>query len=392
MGGGCTGWRSRRRSQQAPQTASCAAGTVAWASSTAAAAEIAGESTMFAAGAAAAASVFALVALSETDGVSAVVVGGGSGGGSLNRRGAAGARTCTAQSRRREEEEEAAMNTGDASESSAAGIPLIPGNASLLGWAMSSLTLKGKASDNAPLASVNSNTSVTPATSDVSSGFRVLSHDSEISGLLLKLWILKETRNVASLHASSSVGSMEQVAPPSPTSTDGWGEVENGIFHEDHDSDKEGWDDVEPLEEQKPTSSLANIQAAQKHPVVQTRPQVTSSMRPKSKTVQEDDEDDDPWGSVAVPAPKSSSRSTDNLKSASSRNNDDPWASVAVPAPRTASRPLNTKPAAVNDDSDPWAAIAAPPPTTKVKPLSLGRGRGKAAPAKLGAQRIDRTS
>lgn len=54
--------------------------------------------------------------------------------------------------------------------------------------------------------------------------------------------------------------------PASPTSTDGWGELENGI-HGDHETDKDGWDDIEPLEELKPSSSLANIQAAKKRPV-----------------------------------------------------------------------------------------------------------------------------
>lgn len=58
--------------------------------------------------------------------------------------------------------------------------------------------------------------------------------------------------------------------PASPTtSTDGWGEVENGL-HGDHDSDK---DDIEPLEVAKPPPALANIQAAQKRPVSQPKPQ-----------------------------------------------------------------------------------------------------------------------
>ena len=54
--------------------------------------------------------------------------------------------------------------------------------------------------------------------------------------------------------------------PTSPTSTDGWGELENGI-DEEHGSDRDGWDDLEPLEESKP--ALANIQAAQRRPVSQ---------------------------------------------------------------------------------------------------------------------------
>ncbi|KAK2450460.1 N-terminal kinase protein [Trifolium repens] len=45
----------------------------------------------------------------------------------------------------------------------------IPGNAGLLGWAMSSLTLKGKPSDHAPVASVSSS-ALTPTSSNASSG------------------------------------------------------------------------------------------------------------------------------------------------------------------------------------------------------------------------------
>lgn len=70
------------------------------------------------------------------------------------------------------------------------------------------------------------------------------------------------------------------------------------------------------------------------------------------------------------------------------------------------------------EDDDPWAAIAAPPPSTSVRALNPssaprpstiggarrpvqqaqhvsidgGRGRGRAAPMKLGASRIVRTS
>ncbi|GMI83723.1 cytoplasmic tRNA export protein [Hibiscus trionum] len=150
--------------------------------------------------------------------------------------------------------------------------------------------------------------------------------------------------------------------PSSPTSTDGWGEIENGIY-EEHDSDKDGWDDIEPLDEPKPSPALANIQAAQKRPVSQPKPQASTSLRPKSTVKVTKDEDDDLWGSIAAPPP------------------------------RSALKPLNVKAAGAVDDDDPWAAIAASPPTTKAKPLSAGRGRGsKAAAPRLGAQRINRTS
>ncbi|KHG09100.1 N-terminal kinase-like protein [Gossypium arboreum] len=239
-------------------------------------------------------------------------------------------------------------NAEDTSGAGSLGISSMPGNASLLGWAMSSLTLKGKASDQAPVATANS---VTPATTTASTAS---------SGLI-------ETPSTAPVHrVSSSTDFADQPMPPSPTSTDGWGEIENGI-HEEHDSDKDGWDDIEPLDEPKPSSALANIQAAQKRPVSQPvsqpKPQASTSLRPKSTVKAAKDEDDDLWGSIAAAPPKS------------------------------ASRPLNVKTAGAVDDDDPWAAIAAPPPTTKAKPLSAGRGRGnRAAAPKLGAQRINRTS
>lgn len=69
--------------------------------------------------------------------------------------------------------------------------------------------------------------------------------------------------------------SADHLPPASPTSTDGWGELENGI-HGEHDSDKDGWDDIEPLEEAKQSAALANIQAAQKRPVSLPKPQGTA--------------------------------------------------------------------------------------------------------------------
>lgn len=74
------------------------------------------------------------------------------------------------------------------------------------------------------------------------------------------------------VRVSSSEDIADQPAPVSPTSTDGWGELENGL-HEEHGSEKYGWDDIEPLEEPKPSPALANIQAAQKRPVSQPKPQ-----------------------------------------------------------------------------------------------------------------------
>lgn len=230
--------------------------------------------------------------------------------------------------------------SGDSGATSS-GISSIPGNASLLGWAMSSLTLKGKPSEQTPHAPANTSAPLTSAISNASS--------------------VMETGSTMLVHVSSGADIAEQPAPVSPTSTDGWGELENGIG-EDHESDKDGWDDIAPLEEPKPSPALANIQAAQKRPVSQAKPQVTN-LRPKSSATVNKDEDDDLWGSIAAPPPK------------------------------LASKPLNVKSSPALDNDDPWAAIAAPPPTTRAKPLSAGRGRGtKTAAPRLGAQRINRTS
>ncbi|CAI8584351.1 unnamed protein product [Vicia faba] len=231
-------------------------------------------------------------------------------------------------------------NTSEATGDAGTGSSSIPGNASLLGWAMSSLTLKGKPSDHAPVASVSSS-AVTSTSSNAS--------------------LVVDTPSPAPIRVNSTPDFTEHHAPTSPTSTDGWGELENGI-DEEPENDKDGWDDLEPLEDTKPAPALINIQAAQRRPVSQPVSHTkASSIRPKSTPKLSKDEDDDLWGAIAAPAPKTS-------------------------------KPLNLKSAATDDD-DPWAAIAAPAPTTRAKPLSSGRGRGaKPAAPKLGAQRINRTS
>lgn len=76
-----------------------------------------------------------------------------------------------------------------------------------------------------------------------------------------------DSPSTAPLRVTSTSDLTEIAVPASPTSTDGWGELENGI--EEHENDKDGWDDLEPLEEPKPSPALASIQAAQKRPVSQ---------------------------------------------------------------------------------------------------------------------------
>ncbi|KAH0887205.1 hypothetical protein HID58_063301 [Brassica napus] len=223
------------------------------------------------------------------------------------------------------------------------GASAIPETAGLIGWAMSSLTLKGKPLDQASLASSSSAPSLAAAAASNAPS------------------TVTEAPSVrASHHTRSNSDFTDQPAPPSPSSTDGW---ENGIT-EGHDSDNDGWD-LDPIDEPKPSPALSNIQAAQKRPVSQpSRPAATSS-RPKISTA----------------------------KAAAKSEDDDLWGSIAAPQPATTSRPLNLKKTVQSDDEDPWAAIAAPPPTTRAKPLSSGRGRAvKPAAPKLGAQRINRTS
>ncbi|XP_041023735.1 probable inactive serine/threonine-protein kinase scy1 [Juglans microcarpa x Juglans regia] len=230
-------------------------------------------------------------------------------------------------------------NSGDTT-GAAGGMPSIPANASLLGWAMSSLTLKGKPSEQA------SATLSVPLTSTSSNASSVM-----------------DTPSTAPVHEHSTSDFADQPVPESPTSTDGWGELENGI-DEANEADKNGWDDIEPLEELKPSPALANIQAAQKRPVSQP------ALQPKQ---------------VASSQPKITAKVTKH-------DDDDLWDSIAAPAPRTASKPLNVKRAGTAGDDDLWNAIAAPAPVTRAQPLAAGRGRAKPASQSLGAQRKNRTS
>lgn len=77
--------------------------------------------------------------------------------------------------------------------------------------------------------------------------------------------------------ASTTAGSLssgadlsDQPAPGSPTSTDGWGEPENGI-DDDNGSEKEGWDDIEPVKDPRSSEALATIQPAQKRHVTEPK-------------------------------------------------------------------------------------------------------------------------
>lgn len=112
-------------------------------------------------------------------------------------------------------------------------------------------------------------------------------------------------------------------------------------------------------------------------------------LRGKTTPKMSKDDDEDLWGSVAVPAPRATSQPTSS-RASRTVDDDDPWAAIAAPAP--SANPLNVKRSGALDDNDPWAAIAAPVPTTTSRP-SIGRGRAtKPAAPKLGAQRVNRSS
>ncbi|XP_047053794.1 N-terminal kinase-like protein [Lolium rigidum] len=259
------------------------------------------------------------------------------------------------------------LNTGDNRAAESTGVQLKPGNTGLLGWAMSSITQKGRPSDHGPVSTANaSNSQVSASPSGTS-----------------------DTHSAPIAYAPSTSNSLDQTAPAlSSSSVDGWGELENDNQGE-NGSDNEGWDDVDPFEEKSAPSLLSNIQAAQKRPVVQPKQPVPSSSR-SNPPMAPKAEDDALWGPMAAPAPKGASKSADTKPSVPHNDPDDLWGSIAAPPPKSSGRP--SKPAASNSD-DLWGAIAAPPPATKARPLaSSGRGRGTKPAPKLGAQRIGRTS
>lgn len=103
--------------------------------------------------------------------------------------------------------------------------------------------------------------------------------------------------------------------------------------------------------------------------------------RPKSTLKASKDDDGDLWGDVAL-----------NTKSSKIVDDDDPWGAIAAPVPKSSSKSLNLK-SSGSSSNELWASIAAPPPTAGHKPMSGGRGRGaKPTAPRLGAQRINRTS
>nr|KAJ0210654.1 hypothetical protein LSAT_V11C400177500 [Lactuca sativa] len=238
-----------------------------------------------------------------------------------------------------------ATSGGDSSEGMGSTISSLLGNASILGWAMNSLTTKGKPSEQTtqamPPKSMSPLVSVVPTTCKHCCNKHYTRHKHNFNFFYVVVWST-HTQSTTTLVRGGSLdygGDMaDQPAPVSPTSTDDWGELENSIgIHEDEEIEKDGWDDMLPLEDEKLPPALANIEAAQNG---------LSIPRPKSTSHVSKDAYDDLWGSITAPDP--------------------------APAPKLASRSsnLNVKAAAVGgsgsgcvvDEDDPWAAIAAPAP------------------------------
>ncbi|KAL6523414.1 hypothetical protein OROGR_017017 [Orobanche gracilis] len=255
--------------------------------------------------------------------------------------------------------------TGDreASDSRGTGMSLIPGGASFIGRAVNSLTLKGK-----PLQQ-NTHASPAPLTSTATCNYS--------SGM--------DGADATPIHVNATANLSNSTDDPPrvfPASTDGLGEAENGI-HKEQDSERDGWDDIEPLRE-KPLPVPANIEAIPKQPVSKPKPQVPIS-RLKSTFGTSKDDDGDLWDSVPDSVQKTISKRT-TAKASWVVGEDDPQVAVATPPNKSLDLKLSA-------DDDLWASIAAPPPTTGSKTASVVRGRGtKHAAPKLGASRINRIS
>lgn len=239
--------------------------------------------------------------------------------------------------------------------------------ASLLGWAMSSLTTKGKVSEQ------NAATSLTTVAT-VTNSSHSLSH----------IAVSSTTANQPSETKLSSVKSVDQI-PSSPTSNDGWGDGdENGSLTEDND--KNGWDDLEADEDPAPPV-LSRINAAQQRPV-QSQKMHNASAVP-----------------VAVVEHHHISSTLRTAKGAKLQEDNDPWTSIAAPPPSTAAKPLSTStstsqglgtaPRVMPGQHVSLDAILGNKgggSTRTLQATGPGRGRGRTAPMKLGVQRINRNS
>ncbi|KAL3698434.1 hypothetical protein R1sor_012510 [Riccia sorocarpa] len=252
-----------------------------------------------------------------------------------------------------------------ASSASASGLSV---NSGLLGWAVSSLTVtKTKADIGATVTSQSSETSSPEKVSRTSA--------TSVSE--------RPPPPPVSVHTSSY--QPEAPAVVSPTS-DGWGDIgENGNFNDDDDAD--GWGDMGLAEE----PALARIHAAQQRPVSVTKTQVSTT----TTTVK---------SNVDTSRPSAPVRGHVEIRKTMD-DDDDPWASIAAPPPSSTARPLSSASSASSGRGSLAPRGRAGQHVSIGQHVSLekalggsgasdagrgGRGRGRAAPMKLGAQRVTR--
>lgn len=227
------------------------------------------------------------------------------------------------------------------------------GSLGLLGWAVGSLASK-KSNDlsSAPAEITSGSTIMTASASQTAAPPSIATHTS-----------------------AQPRFHVDEPATASPTSNDGWGDAQDQAFGNDDEDEKDGWGDMDlPAE---PAPALSRIRAAQQKPVTtQPKPVATSTSSPVKHISRP------AIGRVKESSPKSSDGWGDD---------DDPWAAIAAPAPSTTARPLN--PTASRPSSLANGPRRQPQQAQHVSiDGASSRGRGRAAPMKLGASRIQRTS
>uniref|UniRef100_A0A7I4DFP3 Protein kinase domain-containing protein n=1 Tax=Physcomitrium patens TaxID=3218 RepID=A0A7I4DFP3_PHYPA len=227
------------------------------------------------------------------------------------------------------------------------------GSLGLLGWAVGSLASK-KSNDlsSAPAEITSGSTIMTASASQTAAPPSIATHTS-----------------------AQPRFHVDEPATASPTSNDGWGDAQDQAFGNDDEDEKDGWGDMDlPAE---PALALSRIRAAQQKPVTtQPKPVATSTSSPVKHISRP------AIGRVKESSPKSSDGWGDD---------DDPWAAIAAPAPSTTARPLN--PTASRPSSLANGPRRQPQQAQHVSiDGASSRGRGRAAPMKLGASRIQRTS
>lgn len=236
--------------------------------------------------------------------------------------------------------------------------------ASILGWAMSSLAMKGKVPEHAVGSITAASTTVAVSSNSTTQTTAVSSLEARIS----------QVPN----NDGNDVRTNSLAVPAAQHSSNGWGEMDDSAATaEDDDDDKDGWDDMESFES-VPPPALSRIQAAQQRPVQAARPPRANSVssaeeemffsKPTVDAVDPQTEDDDPWASIAAPPPSTAAKPLGLSSSTLSRGTG--------MAPRVRQGQHVSLNAALSKKNDSGPV----------------RGRGRSTPMKLGAQRITRST